>query len=241
MKICVISLKNSQERRQAVKQQMDILGIDFEFFDAITPDDPSCRFYRRLDRRKYLINTGRHPSPTEIACYASHYALWLECIRSKSPMLIMEDDFTLTPDFKNALVACQSLADQYGYIRLQEEYRARSKAILKHGEFTLSRYTRVPHCMMAYSINPSTAKAFVRLSETLSAPVDVMLKKHWEHKQAIYGLTPYSVIASPHSSDSTIKGRQKHRKPLHIQLQRFLTKATWPVRNALIYFTWRFG
>jgi glycosyl transferase, family 25 len=227
MKLYVISLKRSVERRDHVRGQLDPLPLEYEFFDALDGSVGHEAFFDRYDERRYLINCGRRATPGEIGCYASHLALWRLCVELDQPILILEDDFQLTTQFLDAVTLCNELIEQYGFIRLQEETRARRQPVLERGEFTLCYYSKAPHSLMCYALHPSAARKLISQAKVLDAPVDVMVKMSWRHRQRLYGLVPYTALDSDHSHTSTIGFRGKHPKPPAVALQRFFTKVGW--------------
>jgi len=62
-------------------------------------------------------------------------------------------------------------------------------------------------------------------------PVDVFIKKFWEHGQPIYGLTPYTVTESRLSRKTCIPDRDKACKDLKVRSARFLRKCSWEVQR----------
>ena len=227
MKIFVISLATSCARRNSAASQLHKLGLEFEFFPAIHGRHVLDSYFDGYDEERFLRNTGRKVCAGEIGCYASHLALWRKCIELDEPVVIMEDDFLLLEGFPESLRQLGSNIGQYGYIRLQAEKCARKNKEKECGSFVLWRYTKAPHGAMCYGISPSVATAFIEQSNTLTAPVDVDVKKFWNHRQPIYGLTPYVVSESDLSWSTDIKGRQKLKKPLRMRFLRIITKCDW--------------
>lgn len=239
MKIFVISLVDATNRRDNARKQLHDLGIDFDFFDALTADNGYAEYFEAYDELRYLINTGRKATSGEIGCYASHKALWRRCIEMQQPVMIMEDDFLLSEDFADAFAQSQKLVKEYGFIRLQTEHRGKRKFVKKSGRFNVVYYTKMPHSLMCYAITPEIAEVFVQSSKHLSAPVDVMIKKIWQHKQRLYGLMPYTVSEDKLSVMTSIDGRVKSRKSPAVKFLRFLTKISWVVRRQVFSFNFR--
>ncbi len=231
MKIFVISLTSSHARRDSAAVQLRRFSLEFEFFPAISGKSALENCFDGYDEERFLRNTGRTACAGEIGCYASHLAVWRRCIEMDEPVVIMEDDFRLLEEFPESLRQLGRNIDRYGYIRLQTESRARKHREKKCGKFVLWRYTKVPHGAMCYGISPSVAAAFVEQSNILTAPIDVQVKKFWDHGQPMYGLTPYVVTESDLSWNTSIKGRQKQKKPLRMQLLRMVTKCDWYCRR----------
>ncbi len=219
--VFVISLRSATARRERAQSQLQAAGVPFSFFDAVTPPDVSTGGeFRSIDEEAFLVNTGRVPVPAEIACYASHRRLWRQCADMGEPIVILEDDFTLRPNFPDALRTALLLVDESGFLRLQTDLRARKTPVAGGAKFTLARFTYPPHGLMGYCISPSVARLFVAASEVVDAPVDVFVKRYWEHHLPLFALLPYSIEPSVLSLDSTIPGRIKRRKPLAIAIRR---------------------
>lgn len=72
MKIFVISLEhNNEARRKHIKDQFTRRELDFEFFNAITPNQ-----IEELSQ-KFNIKIQNHSlTKGELACFFSHISLW---------------------------------------------------------------------------------------------------------------------------------------------------------------------
>jgi glycosyl transferase family 25 len=227
MRIVVINLQESAERRASMRLQLTQLDLAFTFFEAV---DASRGFssFAAYDERKYLANTGRRASPEEAACFASHLCLWKHCVASGEPMLILEDDAEILPSFLAALAEIEGLIQVHGFIRVQEHgpsRHIRTELVKKAGAFDLHYFASCPFGAMAYAISPRVAAAFIERSSVLSAPVDVFIRKFWEHGQPLFGLSPGPIASSPLSSLSTIKQREKGRTTPSVRFSRIGNKA----------------
>lgn len=227
MKIYVINLPKSEDRRINVQQQMDAAGVEFEFFAALNGEQAMNDWFDGYNEREFMISTGRRSSEGEKGCYASHLALWKYCVELDEPIMIMEDDFKLAPEFSAAVATTASLIGEFGSIRLQDAPRRAETKVKDVGDFTLYRYRRMPHCLMCYAMTPSVAKALISHSAVINEPVDVLTKKFWQHKQVMYALLPYTVGNSDLSDDSTVQERKRESKPLDIKIQRVFRKIAW--------------
>lgn len=91
MKNYVISLTTAKERRAHIIKEFGKQGVDFEFFDAITPEQlPSLA-------KKFHINIENSPlTQGELACLFSHVCLWQKAIDDNLDYIaIFEDDIYL--------------------------------------------------------------------------------------------------------------------------------------------------
>ena len=228
MKVFIISLPEQAERRKSAEQQMREAGVAFEFFDGIRGEVAirEC-YFEGFDDAAFRLNTGRLVAIGELGCFASHRELWKRCAALDEPIMILEDDFNLLPEFAKSVRVAAALTNQVGFIRLQATAKAKSRRVGSHNGFELLRYVKAPHGLMCYCLSPAVAKHFVQLTRTIDAPVDEFTKKFWEHGQLMFALTPYSVAPSILSVETTIIGRKKIRKTPRSAWRRFLRKARW--------------
>lgn len=91
MKKFVISLSSATERRSHISSQFERQGIEFNFFDAVTPDIAA--------RDAQIMKLSIHESyiaKGELACFMSHVHLWKKIVDENIPyMAIFEDDIHL--------------------------------------------------------------------------------------------------------------------------------------------------
>ena len=98
MKSYVISLNNAIDRRQHICNELD--GLDFDFFDAVTPDQAE----QIANVIGFSFVACLNLSPAEKACFASHVCLWQKMLDENLPfMAIFEDDIYLGDDAKELL------------------------------------------------------------------------------------------------------------------------------------------
>lgn len=225
MDIAVISLADADARRASVSAQMAGAGLAFRFSDAVSTVEGAEALAGPCDPERFLLNTGRWPVPAEMACYASHLALWRECAEAGRPLLVMEDDFRLRPAFTQAVDTAARLVRDAGFVRLQAESRAVRQPVRAVGPFTLVRYRKMTQGAMCYAIGPRVAEAFLRASPGVAAPVDVFIKRYWEHGQRLFGLLPYAVETADVAWPSQIGDRRKAGKCIRRRLRRSLHMA----------------
>lgn len=92
MKNYVISLMSATDRREHIKAEFGKQHIDFEFFDAITPDliKSTCQ------KLGIDLTQNQRLSDGEKACFLSHVSLWQKMIDENMDYLaIFEDDVCL--------------------------------------------------------------------------------------------------------------------------------------------------
>lgn len=227
MKLYVISLEESQDRRDKVDAQLKVANVKYEYFDAVRVQNGTEGYFDSYEEEQYLINCSRIATAGEIGCYASHLALWKKCVEFNQPIVIMEDDFCIEENFPAAILEVQKLISDYGFIRLQTEFRGKKIKAKDVAGFTLYYYTKMPHSTMCYALNPKVAQGLIDISKKLTAPVDVVIKKIWEHKMPMFGLSPYPVRECDDENLTSIEGRVRANKSFRMKVLRFLTKTGW--------------
>ena len=129
MKIFIINLPNAIERREFQKSQLQKLGLDYEFLNAISINDIEQDTYD-----KHYFDWQRPLRKEEVACYYSHKSAWQRIIESNKPALILEDDALLSrcvPELLKRLEV-KTKTDLINF-----EVRNRKKYVSKDGESVL--------------------------------------------------------------------------------------------------------
>jgi glycosyl transferase family 25 len=234
MRVHVINLERSADRRAYICAQLDRLQIDYSIFKAIEPPQAG-EWFDRYDEKRYLMNTGRTASPGEIACFGSHSMLWRHSVSNGEPIVVLEDDVEILPTFARAVAETARVIDKYGFIRLAEDgpsRHVRTIPIEPAGEFTIVRYTRYPFGSMGYAISPKTAAAFLAASTVVAGPPDLYIKKFWEHGQVLYGLRPPPLGTNEFAYTPVMQLRVKQKLGPKARIARAMSKLADAVARA---------
>ena len=115
MKNYVISLTTAHDRRTHITAEFGKQGIDFEFFDAITPDQVP------LLAQKFNINIQNSVlTQGELACLFSHVCLWQKVIgEGLDYITVFEDDVYLGEDAKQFLGNYNWLPKECGLLKIE--------------------------------------------------------------------------------------------------------------------------
>ncbi|GHQ31576.1 hypothetical protein VN0348_09140 [Helicobacter pylori] len=141
--VYIISLKESQRRLDTEKLVLEsnekFKGrCVFQIFDAISPkhQDFEKLLQELYDSSSLLKSDWFHSDycykellPQEFGCYLSHYFLWKECVKLNQPVVILEDDIALEPNFMQALEDC--LKSPFDFVRLYGHYWGGHKTNLR--------------------------------------------------------------------------------------------------------------
>ncbi|CCF80694.1 glycosyltransferase family 25 protein [Helicobacter bizzozeronii] len=242
------------------------LKLQFQIFDAI--DKHSDYFKSGLIENSYSPKWlkesewfrgmhGRELLPEELGCYASHYMLWLKCIELNHPIVVLEDDVMLKPNFYESVAHC--VQSPFDFVRLFAtfwEIKTKRSAIAHIGgsqvlptdpkvevilkeHFYLSAFD--VFAASAYYLTPKAAKAFVSASLHFTEPADNLLSLVHAHKIPNFtyiplsaGFSKYHTISTITSDDSTDL-RTSTYKPSMRFLTRFLTSAFFTTRRYYYY------
>ncbi|OEF29475.1 glycosyltransferase family 25 protein [Vibrio rumoiensis] len=232
MKVFVISIPSSTERRQHVTESLSNKDINFEFIDAVNGKDGKHPLLKRYDRDHYIINRGREAKPGELGCYASHFLAWEKACELNEPIVVLEDDLSVQEDFKKIITDCEQWIIEKGFIRIEPW---RTKLFIttdKVRNSSLCYLFKIPQCTTGYIISPQCAQAFIKSSQTFKMPVDLFLRHTYLHLQPIYGVTPPAVKTG--NAISIIGNRtQRVRTPV-IAIKRGIYRASTFIAVALV-------
>ncbi|MCG9723768.1 glycosyltransferase family 25 protein [Vibrio brasiliensis] len=193
MKICVISLKRSPERRENIKKQLDALGLEFEFFDAVDGRaEPPHPLFAKYDYFKRLwLTNGRMPSKGEMGCYASHYLIWQKCVASGESILVIEDDSYVKPVIVDLLPHIEDKIEQYGFLRLEPETTKCNLFMKEESDtYSISFMDNNFGGTRSYAISPQAAQKLLNGSERWCMPVDNYIGSLYLHDMPSYQMYP---------------------------------------------------
>ncbi len=209
MKVFVINLADSSERRMFMSEQLEQQQIDFEFFDAIDGRKDHHPLFNRYDKKSIDKVVQATLSGGELGCWASHFLLWQKCIDLNTPIIVMEDDVVIQNFFKDALSCCEKLAHKYPYIRLARIWESPSSPVTEYNSFTLIRFLKGVSGTQCYMITPKAAKTFIQHSGSWPRAIDTYMDRYWEHGINNYALTPFAICLAELESEIPRKTKQK--------------------------------
>ncbi len=118
MKIAVINLARSTDRRELIKANLTRLGLGFEFFAGIDAWQGEHLDFSQHIAAEVPSDFFRPLSAGEIGCFASHYLLWQRCVEAREPLVITEDDVVVDDGFIAAIVTASELVAAIPLVRL---------------------------------------------------------------------------------------------------------------------------
>lgn len=191
----VINLRRSVDRRKAMQQSLDTLGLPYRFFEAIDGRGAPHPLFSRYDERMALVRRGIPLSVGELGCFASHYLVWEHCLTEGRPLLICEDDIAFGPRFKEAWIIAARKIDNYELLRFSAHKNRRYVVCETVAEgMDIVRFERPPLGASCYSITPDAARSLLNHSHHWFEPVDLHLDRFWQHGVPSRGFMPPPVI-----------------------------------------------
>lgn len=115
----VISLTSATDRREHITQEFHRQGIDFDFFDAITPNDlEKIGQFLGID-----LNNNKILSNNELSCFCSHICLWKKAIDDNLDYItIFEDDIHLGENAHLFLNNYNWIPSNIDFVKLEKLY-----------------------------------------------------------------------------------------------------------------------
>lgn len=216
MKIFVISLPESQQRRASIVRQMADLGLPFSFVDGvrISAGELSARGY---DESSRLLWYAYDMSAGEVGCFLAHRKVWCAVRDETEKCLVLEDDAVvagLTPALLEQLAHTP-----YSLVRLAGVFEKKHKFI---GQSVIAKYWGDPSGAAAYVLGPREAVRLVQKSEQFYMPVDDFMESRHLHGLHTYALLPYPVKQA--GTDSQIGVRARPPLPLGARIRLMLIR-----------------
>lgn len=197
--IYIISLVDAQERRTFMREQLQALGLEYEFFDAVhgtrNPDHALFKKYNDA-RRARLRGADASLRLSQLGCFASHYLLWEKCVGAGVPIMILEDDATLLPSFMSFYENAGRFTQHYGLVWMQPSRKVASQAGLvleRIGPFAVKKFAKGFSGTTGYLITPHTAQVLLDYSAEWIYPVDNTMDRFYEHKIEAIGIDPVCI------------------------------------------------
>ncbi|AQP34983.1 glycosyltransferase family 25 protein [Vibrio anguillarum] len=240
MKIYVINLPSSVDRRQQILEAFNHIDVKFEFFEAVDgrkglPDD----LIGLPDDKHRILFRSRPLSPGERGCYASHYKLWQKCVELDKPILILEDDCLPTEHFKEILESLPTLHQQgYEYLRVESQHQE-FKQIDSYKDLKVVLWKDNRAGTRGYSISPEGAKKLLKHSDRWLCAVDNYIGESYRTKLLCVGIQPYAVKNGESSEVSTIQSETQSKVPILYKLFREVYRFYRFCRLSWFYTTFR--
>jgi glycosyl transferase, family 25 len=223
----IISLPGSDDRRRAMARQMELLGADWQFFDAHRTPPEGLPYRAQAARRM----RGRELTPGELGCFASHVAVWRSLLATPGldGLCVFEDDLLIDPSFFGRMA--EFVRDcPLGYVRFYGKLPVPTTRICDTiGRRQIVYFERPVYGTQAYWITRPMAERFLASITEVTRPIDDEMDRCWAHGVPSAGVFPYPVIEVDFGS--TIESARRGlsalppRDLLHRQVHRAIEKA----------------
>ena len=233
VKILVISLKRSLDRRKQVEKEMQKISLPWSFLDAVDGSALAATPVEYKPRKVELLQ-GYALTPNEIGCYLSHKEAWKYCVRENVPTLILEDDFVLSPNFEEVLKTILESDRDWNFLRLQGLYEVPYETLLEKSGVSFVRNKGDAVGATAYLLKPNIARQLIKHSADIYEPVDHFLEHHQKHGLEFLAIRPYPIditraksTIADRSERSPVKGLRKRWRSVARAVDRVLSKDPW--------------
>lgn len=209
--------------------------FDFYFFDAINAKDIESK---KIEIKNYSafwtkFVRGKELSFGELACFASHYALWKKCVSLGQNIIILEDDISFRDDFFDSLLNIEK--QTFEYVRLYYLFDRKIKHL--RDNFYIS------YCNLSgtqgYFLSPSAAKKMILYAKIWFCCVDNYMDMFFINNVQNIIYKPFCISEDKiYAKDSTIFGRQKIKinfmRKLSREISRFFLFSIY--KNLYLFF-----
>jgi glycosyl transferase family 25 len=234
MKILVISLASSYNRRAKVIEKLANKNIEFEFLDAVDGRTDKHPYLNNYNEKAFLVHRRRKAALGELGCYVSHLLAWEKCLALNEAIVVLEDDFELTDNFIEGFQFAEQFIDKVSFIRLEPLESNFFVTCYRGKQFSLVKQLKVAMCATGYIITPTGAALFLKKAKAICYPIDLFFRYTCIHKQAMYAIVP--AIIYPTHSDSIIgrEIRDYREKGIILKIKRFFCKWVYGIGSLAI-------
>lgn len=197
--IYVVSLRHARERRRMIRDELNAVGLDFSFCDAVYGKKLSRKDQKLFSSFRTYKNMGRDLHPNEKGCFLSHLSIWNRMVERKiDEAIILEDDINVDQEFARVVSDRASwLPDKWGIVNFSwdtfghhefEEVRL----IPGHEEYKVFRFphSRYVSRTSGYMINLQAARILTESAVPIAMAADTYLGNYRNHRLDTFGIMP---------------------------------------------------
>lgn len=220
VKVFVISLKSSIERRGRILSRLEQLGMECEFVDGIDLRNADIFCHPRYDGEKRRLYFGRDLQPGELGCLLSHRMVYeIMVARAVPHALVLEDDAGLEddlPDVLDQLIQSPVAWDLIRFLDKKKVYRKKCRRIGMIDDIhELSRLPTNSGGAYGYLLNQRAAARLLELMEKNWLQNDVLHSRSWLTGLDVYILRP-SPVTHPLEDDESTIGASRFDKQIQL-------------------------
>ena len=178
LKIVLINLPRSVERREKMEQRLAALGLAYELFPAIDGRAEQTRLFQQVDVPAFERHVGRDVLPGEIGCYFSHITVWQQFVDGgEDVLLVLEDDVVFHDDFVDALRTALWGRAHWDMLKLAKIRAKQPVCQGTLGPYRLNAYLGAATGFGAYLVQRATAQRLLPALLPITAPIDRELEQ----------------------------------------------------------------
>lgn len=202
MKIFIVNLKRSVERRNKIASQLDALNLDYEFVEAV---DGTLMTADERAAASATINYAFLPG--EIGCALSHQKIYQKIVDSNiEAAMILEDDIIFTREASDVLEKIKPASHRPEVILFSRanSYLSSPVSHLTH-KHTLHK-TLQATTTHSYVINHKAAQSLLKNLHPIWITADKWTLFEEHAFVSVFSVIPHPVQLSEEDSQSTING-----------------------------------
>lgn len=203
IRIFIINLKKSEDRKNHIKKQLESLNLDYEFVEAIDGHELSeneIKSHRKVKYPPWPSFNARYLTKGEIGCILSHLKIYSRMIEENiGCACILEDDCIIGENIKIMLERLQVVELDYELLLLGHsglyqdtsrgaEYSRKKENVLSN--YYIAKPIECPFGTYAYLIKQSAARILLQHCYPLRIPMDYMTGHARAIGVNVYILTP---------------------------------------------------
>ncbi|MFC3074071.1 glycosyltransferase family 25 protein [Shinella pollutisoli] len=225
--IYVINLDRVPARLAESRARLDAAGLAFRRVRAVDGRMLTEDQLRRVGAPRPRF-AKRPVTPAEVACFLSHRKAWAEIAAGDAPVaVVLEDDFVLEPGAARILERLARLPCTWDMLKLYSDgARPMVEAVPLAGGYRIGTPLVLPPTTVAYAITRPAARALTALPPSIAWPIDLYLKRWWEHGASIKVVEPAVVRPDERHGLTSSIDESRRRMRANVVL-RFLRNAAY--------------
>lgn len=214
--IYLINLNASPERLAKSKTRLENQNVSFIRVEGVlgrelSKEEIAQHYSDNINTQKYHTTLTKG----QIGCYLSHRKAWQLIANGDAEFgIVIEDDFVLPGDLKQAIETVGNLNFEWGLIKLAA-YQSRDRKIaFQHpigNGFNVVVHEKPMSGGAATAITKQAAKKLLDATDKFGRPCDTDIQHFWETGVEVLSLMPYPV-AQDMDFESTISAKKEPRK-----------------------------
>lgn len=191
-----------------MQTRLAALKLTFQWHNGIDGRSLSPDLLARLSTGSQA--TYKRPlTSSEIGCYLSHLALWIEIAAGPDPVVVvLEDDAVLAASAKTDLAWLSSQSPDWDLLKICYEEAPAPPA---DAPVRCVRSTRLPPATIGYAITRPAAARMAQYAWPLRRPVDLDLRFWWEHGLCVKVTDRPLGGADPRHRETSAIAPERHR------------------------------